>query len=249
MSDPVALITGGTGGLGTAICKALSLQGCRVYANHLPLEQEQALAWQAELKRQGFVIDLAAADVADFASVTGMLAQVRAEAGQPVQVLVNCAGITRDATLKKMSPEQWLAVINTNLNSIYNVTSQVIGPMLDTGFGRIVNISSVSGHQGNFGQTNYSAAKAGVHGFSMALARETAASGITVNTISPGFIETSMTAAVPDQVQRKIVAAIPMGRMGRPHEVAHLVAFLCSQDSSYITGANIPVNGGMHMEF
>jgi acetoacetyl-CoA reductase len=249
MSGVVALVTGGIGGLGTEMCKALSLQGQKVYANHLPGETDLALQWQKALKSEGFEIGLAAGNVADFDSSGEMIAKIQAESGSPIQILVNCAGITRDATLKKMTKEFWDAVISTNLTSLYNVTSQVIEAMMESGFGRVVNISSVNGQTGQFGQTNYSAAKAGVHGFTMALARETARKGVTVNSISPGYIETPMALAVPQEVRDKIVATIPIGRMGQPAEIGAVVGFLCSEAAAYITGANIPVNGGLHMEF
>lgn len=249
MSAVVALVTGGIGGLGTEMCKALFSQGRRVYANHLPGETDLAKEWQKQLKSEGFEIELAAGNVADFDSCTGMIAKIKEESGAPIQVLINCAGITRDASLKKMSKEFWDAVISTNLNSLYNVTSQLVDEMTQSGFGRIVNISSVNGQTGQFGQTNYSAAKAGVHGFTMALARETARKGVTVNSISPGYIDTAMAKAVPQEIREQIVAQVPMGRMGEPEEIGYVVGFLCSEQAAYITGANIPVNGGLHMEF
>jgi acetoacetyl-CoA reductase len=164
-----------------------------------------------------------------------------------IDILVNCAGITRDKTFRKMEPDQWNLVISTNLNSIFNVTRHVVEDMLEQGFGRIINISSVNGQKGMFGQTNYSAAKAGVHGFTMALAQEVARKGITVNTVSPGYVETYMTQAVPEDIRNTIVAGIPLGRMARSEEVAHAVAFLSADESAYITGINLPVNGGMYM--
>lgn len=249
MSAAVALVTGGIGGLGTEMCKALYQQGRKVYANHLPAEADLAASWQAKLRAEGFDIGLAPGNVADYESSGQMIGAIRETSGNPIQILINCAGITRDATLKKMTPENWAAVINTNLNSLYNVTSQVVDAMTESGFGRIVNISSVNGQTGQFGQTNYSAAKAGVHGFTMALARETARKGVTVNSVSPGYIETPMALAVPQDVRERIVATIPVGRMGRPTEIGAVVAFLCSDQAAYITGANIPVNGGLHMEF
>ncbi len=249
MSAVVALVTGGIGGLGTAMCRALVAQGHRVFANHLPSEQEQAQAWQKALRAEGIEVGLAAGNVADYESSGAMIRQVIEQTGQPIQILVNCAGITRDTTLKKMPREHWDAVISTNLNSLYNVTSQLIDAMMESGYGRVINISSVNGQKGQFGQTNYSAAKAGVHGFTMALAQETASKGVTVNSISPGYIETPMAMAVPREIRDKIIASVPVGRLGKPAEIGAVVAFLCSESAAYITGANIPVNGGLHMQF
>ena len=172
--------------------------------------------------------------------------RIESEAGL-VEILVNCAGITRDGTLKKMELDQWKSVIDIILNSLFNVTRQVINGMLDGGFGRIINISSINGQKGQFGQANYSASKAGMHGFTMAVAQETARKGITVNTVSPGYVETVMTAAVPEEVRNAIVSGIPAGRMGQPEEIANVVGFLAADDTTYITGANIPVNGGLYM--
>jgi acetoacetyl-CoA reductase len=224
----VALITGGIGGLGSEMCKVLYDQGHQVFANHLPVE---------------------AGDVSDFDSCSSMVSNIQEATGKVIQILINCAGITRDATLKKMEPENWNAVININLNSLFNVTRQVIDAMMESGYGRIINISSVNGTTGQFGQTNYSAAKAGVHGFTMALARETARKGVTVNSISPGYIETAMTQAVPEEIRSDILKSVPMGRIGKPSEIGAVAGFLCSDGAAYITGANIPVNGGLHMEF
>ena len=167
----------------------------------------------------------------------------------PINVLVNCAGITRDRTLRKMDHDEWVAVINTNLNGVFNVTKHVIDDMLAHGGGRVVNISSINGQHGQFGQTNYSAAKAGMHGFTMALAREVAAKGITVNTVSPGYVETRMTEAMPAEVRDQITGTIPMRRMGQPEDVAAAVAFLVSPDADYITGADLSVNGGLGMKW
>jgi acetoacetyl-CoA reductase len=175
-----------------------------------------------------------------------MFTQVGAVVG-PVEILVNNAGITRDAVFKRMTEQDWMAVINTNLNSVFNVTRQVIDGMSERGWGRIVNISSVNAIKGQFGQTNYSAAKAGMAGFSKALAQEVVRKGVTVNTVSPGYVETDLVMAMRPEVRERIVASIPMGRLARPDEVAAVVAFLAAEEAGYITGANISVNGGMHM--
>lgn len=248
MSKKIALVTGGIGAIGSEICKALARQNRFVIAGHLPFEQEQAEAWKKSMIAKGFDVGIAAGDVSSFDSAAAMVSDITRDYGV-IEILVNCAGITRDASLKKMEPENWEAVINTNLNSLYNVTKQVIDGMTEAGFGRIVNISSVNGQRGQFGQTNYSAAKAGVHGFTMALAQETARKGITVNSVSPGYIKTPMTDAIPEDVAEAILAQVPMGRMGHPDEIGHAVAFLTDDMSEYITGANLPVNGALYTSF
>ena len=248
MSKKIALVTGGIGGIGTAITEQLCSQGYFVVASHLEFEQEWASEWLAKQKEAGRDVSIASGDVSSYESTKEMLDGIVAEFG-PISVLVNCAGITRDGTLKKMPEENWSAVINTNLNSLYNVTSQLVASMSDSGFGRIVNISSVNGQKGQFGQTNYSAAKAGVHGFTMALAQEVAAKGVTVNTVSPGYVETRMTAAIDEEIRNAIIATVPMKRMAQPSEIAHAVGFLCEEETAYITGANIPVNGGLFTSF
>jgi acetoacetyl-CoA reductase len=240
----VALVTGGIGGIGTAICQRLARDGFRVVANHHPSEQEAALAWQNDQAGLGMEIHTIAADVSSFADCQRMAAEIKQQHG-PVSVLVNCAGITRDKTFKKMDEDAWRAVIDVNLNSVFNVTRSVWEDMLEAGFGRVVNISSVNGQRGQFGQTNYSAAKAGMHGFTMAVALETAAKGITVNTVSPGYISTAMTEAMPEEVLQSIINSVPMRRMGKPEEIANCVAWLASEENAYTTGANIPVNGGL----
>ncbi len=248
MAQQIALVTGGTGGIGTAICQQLSGQGYRVVAGYLPGDAESAKAWQERLLADEYQVEIVAGDVACFDSSRSMVRGIESRIGA-VDILVNCAGITKDKTLCKMEHDQWQAVIDTNLSSVFNVTRQVIEGMSSRGFGRIINISSVNGQRGQFGQTNYSAAKAGMHGFTMALAQEVARNGITVNTVSPGFIQTEMTMAVPEQIRNEIVQRIPCGDMGQPQQIAHVVGFLCSVETSYITGANIPVNGGMYMSF
>jgi acetoacetyl-CoA reductase len=240
----VALVTGGIGGIGTAICERLARNGSRVVASHHPGEREAAEQWRTRQREAGLEIGTVAGDVASAEDSARMVAAVLEQYG-PVEILVNCAGITRDKTFKKMETDQWDAVINTNLNSVFYVTKPVWEGMLERGFGRVVNISSVNGQRGQFGQTNYSAAKAGMHGFTMALAQEGAAKGITVNTVSPGYVETAMTAAMRDDVREAIIAGIPMRRMAKPEEIAAAVAFLVSEENAYVTGANIPVNGGL----
>lgn len=242
----VALVTGGIGGIGSEICTRLAKDGCTVIANHIPQETELAVAWKAERTAAGLNVDIAVGDVSSFEDAARMVADVVAKHG-PIDILVNCAGITRDTTFKKMEPGQWNAVISVNLNSVFNVTRQVWDGMLERGYGRVVNISSVNGQRGQFGQTNYSAAKAGMHGFTMALAQEGAAKGITVNTVSPGYVDTPMTLAMDDGIRNKIISGIPMRRMAQPAEIASAIAFLVDDANGYVTGANIPVNGGLFM--
>ena len=242
----LALVTGGIGGIGTAICQRLAKDGYRVVANHHPAEQEAADSWRTARAAEGVEMATIAGDVSSAEDAARMIAEIQETHG-PVDVVVNCAGITRDKTFKKMEAAQWEAVINVNLNSVFNVTRPVWEGMLERGFGRIVNISSVNGQRGQFGQANYSAAKAGMHGFTMALAQEGAAKGVTVNTVSPGYVETAMTLAMRDDVRDAIISGIPMRRMGSPEEIAATVSFLTSEENGYVTGANIPVNGGLFM--
>lgn len=242
----VALVTGGTSGLGAAICSQLAADGYQVAANYLPELQAQALDWQQDFKKLGYTCTLAPADVSNETDCLQMAQNLIEQFGR-VDVLVNNAGITRDATIKKMTSEQWQAVINTNLSSLFNVCKPLIESMQQHRFGRIVNISSVNAQRGQFGQTNYSAAKAGVHGFTKALAQETARYGITVNTVSPGFINTSMVAAIPDDLRNEIINSIPVGRVGEPEDIARAVRFLIDDNASYITGSELSVNGGIFM--
>ncbi|MDH3638683.1 MAG: acetoacetyl-CoA reductase [Gammaproteobacteria bacterium] len=246
MSSKIALVTGGIGGIGTEICKELCTQGRMVIAGHLPDELEKATEWRDAMREENCQAEIVAGDVSCFESSEQMVREVEKTFG-PIEVLVNCAGITRDRTLRKMDPGHWKAVIDTNLDSVFNVTRHVVEGMIEREFGRVVNVSSVNGQKGQFGQTNYSAAKAGVHGFTMALAQEVARKGVTVNTISPGYVETRMTAQVPEEIRHQIVETIPVGRMATPSEIAHVVGFLCDDRTTYITGANVPVNGGMYM--
>lgn len=240
----VALVTGGTGGLGTAICKRLAKDGFHVVANYN--NQEKAEKWQTKMQEEGFKMDMYQANVCDYDAVGDMIAHIEKEIGQ-IDVLVNNAGITRDGQFKKMTREHWDEVLQTNLYSVFNCTRNVINQMIDRNYGRIINISSVNGQRGQFGQANYSAAKAGMHGFTKTLAMEVAKKGITVNTISPGYIATDMVMAVPQEHRDKIVAEIPLGRLGGTEEIAHLVSFLSSKETSFITGANYAINGGQHV--
>ncbi len=239
--DKVAVVTGAFGGIGTAICQRLAAEGATVVATYHPAEADKVDAW---VEAQGGNVDVAAGDVSSAEDSARMMNDIVARHGR-VDIVVNCAGITRDTTMKKMTSEQWDAVIDTNLSSAFYITQPVWTGMIERGFGRVINISSVNGQRGQFGQANYSAAKAGMHGFSMALAYEGAAKGVTVNTVSPGYIETAMTAAMRDDVRDAIVSGIPMRRMGSAEEIAHAVAFLADDNSTYITGANVPVNGGL----
>ena len=246
-SKRTALVTGGMGGLGEAICIKLAALGYTVVTTHSP-GSTRVQTWLETMKRQGLDFHAYPCDVADWDSCCACLRQVTSEVG-PVDVLVNNAGITRDMTFKKLDRTNWDMVMHTNLDSCFNMTKQVCDGMLDRGWGRIINISSVNGQKGAFGQTNYSAAKAGMHGFTKALALEVARKGVTVNTISPGYIGTKMVTSIPKEVlDTKIIPQIPMGRLGRPEEVAGLVAYLASNEAAFVTGANIAINGGQHMQ-
>ena len=243
----VALVTGGVGGIGTAVCKRLAADGHFVVANYAIAGSEQR--WQKAMAAAGLngaQSALAFGDVTDFKAMGEMVAKIKSEHG-PVAILVNCAGITRDSTFRKMTPEQWHAVLSTNLDSVFNVTRHVIDDMLESGWGRIVNISSVNAVRGQFGQTNYAAAKAGILGFTKSLAQEVVKKGVTVNAISPGYVQTDMVMAIREDVRQQIVAQIPAGRLAMPEEVADAVAFLASDKAGYITGTNLSVNGGLHM--
>ncbi len=243
----IALITGGVGGIGTGISKRLAADGCFVIANFIVDDSEKA--WHVAMSAAGYGDDYCASihgDVSDFAASAVMITEIEKKYG-PVAILVNCAGITRDASFRKMTLDQWRAVMSTNLDSAFNVTKQVIEGMVTRGWGRIINISSVNGVKGAFGQTNYAAAKAGILGFTKALALEVAKKGITVNTVSPGFIDTPMTQAMPEAARQEVIQSIPTQRMGMPDDIANAVAFLASESSSYITGVNLSVNGGVHL--
>jgi acetoacetyl-CoA reductase len=242
----VAVVTGGIGSLGTAICRALATQGRTAVAAYYPAEEEQILLWQEARKAEGHD-DIRAypVDVADFDLCAAFVAQVEAELG-PVEILVNNAAITRDSVLKKMDKGQWDAVIVTNLTGVFNMTKQVFGKMIARGWGRIVNISSMNAQKGQFGQCNYAAAKAGVHGFTLSVAAEGARHGVTVNTVSPGQIANDITKAMPEDVLNQMLAQIPVGRLGTPEDVARAVAFLTADEAGFITGANLSINGGAY---
>jgi acetoacetyl-CoA reductase len=241
----IVFVSGGMGGIGSAICRRFAQSGHTVVAGCLP-GYERKQEWLDSMRGQGFKVHAAEGDVADFDSTAEMFYNVRSVVG-PVDILVNNAGITRDSLFKRMTEHDWMAVINTNLNSVFNVTRQVVDGMCERSWGRVINISSVNALKGQFGQTNYSAAKAGMAGFAKALAQEVVKKGVTVNTVSPGYVETDMVRAIREEIREQIIASIPMGRLAQPGEIAAVVAFLASDEAGYITGANISVNGGMHM--
>jgi acetoacetyl-CoA reductase len=246
MDNKVALVTGGMGGLGTAVCRRLHQEGYRVALTYSPANKTPE-AWLSAQRDDGFRFTAYKVDVTDYGACEWMVQRLLAELGR-LDILVNNAGITRDRRFSKMPRDDWHAVLCTNLDSIFNVTRQAVEPMMAQRFGRIINISSVNGQQGAFGQANYAAAKAGMHGFTKSLALELARHGVTVNTVSPGYLRTRMTDAVPPEVMRdKILPQIPMGRLGEPDEVAALVAWLASDAAAFVTGANIAINGGQHM--
>lgn len=244
MNGKVAYVTGGMGGIGTPICRRLARQGFKVIAGCGPNRDYER--WLREQSDEGFTFYASVGNVSDWDSTVEAFTKVKAEHG-PVDVLVNNAGITRDNVFRRMSLDEWRAVIDTNLNSLFNVTKQVINDMVERQWGRIVNISSVNGQKGQFGQTNYSTAKAGIHGFTMALAQEVASKGVTVNTVSPGYIGTDMVRAIRPDVLEKIVATIPVKRLGTPEEIGAMVAWLASDDAGFATGADFSINGGLHM--
>lgn len=244
MSQKVAYVTGGMGGIGTAICQRLHKEGFKVIAGCGPTRDHAK--WIAEQAALGFTFYASAGNVGDWDSTVAAFTKTKAEHGT-IDVLVNNAGITKDRMFLKMTRQDWDAVIETNLNSMFNVTKQVVEGMVEKSWGRIINISSVNGEKGQAGQTNYSAAKAGMHGFSMALAQELATKGVTVNTVSPGYIGTDMVNAIREDVLEKIVATIPVKRLGKPSEIASIIAWLASEEGGYTTGADFSVNGGLHM--
>ena len=240
----VAYVTGGMGGIGTAICQRLHKEGFKVIAGCGPSRDFNK--WLGEQKALGYTFYASVGNVADWNSTVEAFQKAKAEHG-PIDVLVNNAGITRDRMFMKMTREDWDAVIDTNLNSMFNVTKQVVADMAERGWGRIIQISSVNGEKGQAGQTNYSAAKAGMHGFTMALAQELASKGVTVNTVSPGYIGTDMVRAIKPEILEKIVATIPVKRLGTPEEIGSVVAWLAGPDSGFTTGADFSCNGGLHM--
>jgi len=244
MTQKVAYVTGGMGGIGTTICQRLHRDGFIVVAGCGP--SRDFAKWLGEQKALGFEFRASVGNVGDWDSTVAAFEKVHAEIG-PVDVLVNNAGITRDGLFRKMTRADWDAVIETNLTSLFNVTKQVIDDMVERGWGRIVNISSVNGEKGQFGQTNYSAAKAGMHGFTMALAQEVASKGVTVNTVSPGYIATDLVKKIRQDVLDKIVSGIPVKRLGTPQDIASIVSWVASDESGFATGADFSVNGGLHM--
>jgi acetoacetyl-CoA reductase len=245
MSQKIAYVTGGMGGIGTAICQRLAKDGYKVIAGCGPNSPRKD-RWLAEQKALGYDFVASEGNVGDWASTVAAFNKVKAEVGT-VDILVNNAGITRDTVFRKMTPDDWRAVIDTNLNSLFNVTKQVIDDMVDKGWGRVINISSVNGQKGQFGQVNYSTAKAGLHGLTMALAQEVATKGVTINTVSPGYIGTDMVKAIREDVLEKIVNTIPVKRLGTPEEIASIVAWIASEDGGFATGADFSLNGGLHM--
>jgi acetoacetyl-CoA reductase len=243
----LALVTGGVGGIGTAICKKLAEEGHFVVANYaIPGSEDRWKQSMAAAGLNGTSSALAFGDVTDFDAIGAMVKDIEANYGK-VDILINCAGITRDAQFRKMTPDNWHAVIDTNLTSVFNVTRHVIDGMIERGWGRIITLSSVNAVRGQFGQTNYAAAKAGILGFTKSLAQEVVKKGVTVNAISPGYVHTDMVMAIRDDVREQIVAQIPAGRLAMPEEIADSVAFLASDKAAYITGTNLSVNGGLHM--
>lgn len=245
MKNRTALVTGGLGDIGTAICHELFTGGAKVIAADR-VEKDEALSWQAQQKKLGYDIELAFMDVMQYESCTDMAKDVETRIG-PVDILINGAGTINDGTFHKMTPQQWNQVVHTDLDSVFNVTRQFINGMIERGYGRIINISSVNGEKGQFGQTNYSSAKSGIYGFSKSLAQEVAKHGITVNSISPGFVESRMVMSIPKPIREKIIAEIPVGRLAKPEEIAWAIAFLASKRSAFITGSNLAINGGIHM--
>jgi len=242
----VAVITGGMGGLGESITTKMADAGYRVVVTYSPSNTKYK-SWLEEMKGRSYSFSAYPVDVVDFDDCARKCAQIHAECGA-IDILVNNAGITRDMTFKKMTKTDWDAVMRTNLDSCFNMTKQVMDGMVERSWGRVINVSSVNGQKGAFGQTNYSAAKAGIHGFTKALALEVARKGVTINTISPGYIGTKMVTAIPKEIlDSKILPQIPVGRLGKPDEVAGLIIYLCSDEAAFVTGANISINGGQHM--
>ncbi len=247
MSQRIAIVTGGIGGLGTAICKRLADSGRRVIAADLGTRLERVAEFASETAGYGERIRFAPVNVAEFEDCARLIAEV--EQTGPVDILVNAAGITRDMSLRKMSLQQWHDVLHVNLDGVFNMCRHVVEGMCDRGFGRVVNISSINGQTGQFGQTNYSASKAGLHGFTMAMAREVARKGVTVNSLSPGYCRTALVESIPEAIRTQIISQIPVGRIGEPHEIARAVDFLSADDAGFITGVNLPVNGGGFISF
>lgn len=245
MKNRIALVTGGLGDIGTKICEEFFRQGATVIAADCA-DKDKTLQWQAEQKKLGYDIELACMDVTNYQSCADMAKDVETRIG-PIDILVNGAGTISDATFQKMTPEQWNKVVHTDLDSMFNMTKPFINSMIKRGYGRIINISSVHAEKGQFGQTNYSSAKSGIYGFTKSLAQEVAKHGITVNTISPGYVDSHMVKSVSEPILKKIIEGIPVGRLAKPEEIAWSIAFLASERSAFITGANLAVNGGIHM--
>lgn len=247
MKDKIALVTGGMGGIGTVIAQQLAQQGAIVAVTYNKGgNHELAKDWQAQQKELGYTFTTFHADLTDYTATENMVNSVLDQFSK-IDILINNAGITNDTTLAKMQPQQWHTVINANLNSIFNVTQNIVKAMIDNKYGRIINISSINGQKGQFGQTNYCASKAAIHGFTKALAQEVARKGITVNTVSPGYVHTNMIEKIAPNILEDIIKQIPVGRLATPAEIARVVTFLATQDAAYITGANIAINGGQHM--
>jgi acetoacetyl-CoA reductase len=245
MKDRIALVTGGMGGIGTSVCRHLHHKGAKVIATY-SRDPEEAMRWREEQKKENLDVDIYYVDVANYALCAELIPRIISEFGA-IDILVNNAGITCDVQLSKMDLQQWQKVMQTNLDSMFNVTRNVVNHMIEKKYGRIINISSINAQKGQFGQVNYSAAKAGIHGFTKSLAYELARKGITVNTISPGYIETSMLKALSVETLEKITTQIPVGRLGKPEEIARAVTFLASEESGFITGTNLSINGGHYM--
>ncbi len=242
----IAVVTGGMGGLGETISTKMADAGYRVVVTYSPSNTKYK-SWLEEMKGRGYTFSAFPVDVVEYEACERQCAAIQRDCGA-IDILVNNAGITRDMTFKKMSKADWDAVMRTNLDSCFNMTKQVMDGMVERGWGRVINVSSVNGQKGAFGQTNYSAAKAGIHGFTKALALEVARKGVTVNTISPGYIGTKMVTAIPKEIlDSKILPQIPVSRLGKPEEVAGLIIYLCSEEAAFVTGANISINGGQHM--
>lgn len=245
MTKKIALVTGGMGGIGTAICKALADAGCTVVTTYSKSGKE--VQWLADMKEQGYAMHAYLCDVTDTDACAATVAQIAAEVG-PVDILVNNAGITRDGTFKKMNKVDWDMVMRTNLDSLFNLCKPTVDGMVERGWGRVINISSINGQKGQFGQTNYSAAKAGVIGFSKALAAELATKGVTVNAIAPGYIGTDMVMAIKEEIRQGIIDTVPVKRLGKPEEIGAAVVYLASELAGYVTGATLNVNGGLYYQ-
>lgn len=246
MKNRIALITGGNGDIGRAVCYELIQQGAKVIVAS-SMSQEEAQEWQQEQHRLGYPVEVVSVDVADYSSCQRMMQTITQQWGDP-DILIHAAGTKQDVTLRKMTPDQWRQVLQTDLDSIFNVTKQCLEGMIKKQYGRIISISSVNGQKGQFGQTNYAAAKAGIYGFTKSLALEVAKYNITVNAISPGFVDSLMVRSMPQDIQEKTIASIPLGRLAQPEEIAWAIAFLASERSAYITGTNLSINGGILME-